>query len=166
MMEVLDEVEENHYFNDNPKIILLYEVNILQSLTSYVDPQEELPLDEQTKEIRLQQEATEKEIKISQRVQASALEEINLAEEDNVPETKTVLIAKDMLLADKQQLLGLLKQYKDVFASSFEDMKSLDPTFYQHQINLHKDAKPVQQRRYCLNPNYAIKVKKEIDFDL
>ena len=68
-----------------------------------------------------------------------------------------------MLLADKQRLIGLLKQYKDVFAWSFEDMKGLDPTFYQHQINLHKDAKPVQQWRYRLNPNYAIKVKEEID---
>ena len=37
MMEGLDEVEEHHYFNDNPKIIPLFEVDILQALTSYVD---------------------------------------------------------------------------------------------------------------------------------
>ena len=55
MMEGLDEVEENHYFNDNPKIIPLFEVDILQALTPYMDSQEELPLDEQTmKEIRMQ----------------------------------------------------------------------------------------------------------------
>ena len=48
MMEGLDEVEENHYFNDNPKIIPLFEVDILQALTPYVDSQEELSLDEQT----------------------------------------------------------------------------------------------------------------------
>ena len=55
MMEGLDEVEETHYFNNNPKIIPLFEVDILQALTSYVDLQDELPLDEQTmKEIRLQ----------------------------------------------------------------------------------------------------------------
>ena len=41
-------------------------------------------------------------------------------------------------------------------------MKGLDLAFCQHQINLDKDAKPVQ-RRYRLNPNYAIKVKEEID---
>ena len=34
MMEGLDEVEENHYFNDNPKVIPLFEVDILQALTS------------------------------------------------------------------------------------------------------------------------------------
>ena len=87
-----------------------------------------------------------------------------MAKDNNVPETKTVLVAKDMLVADKKWLIGLLRQYKDVFAWSFEDMKGLDPTFCQHQINMHKDAKPVQQHRYCLiNPNYAIKVKEEID---
>ena len=89
------------------------------------------------KEIRLQQEATDKEIKVSQRVQASTLEEINLAEEDRENELKTVLIAKDMIEADKQRLTTLLKQYKDVFPWSFENMKGLDPTFCQHQINLH-----------------------------
>ena len=68
-----------------------------------------------------------------------------------------------MLIADKERLIGLLKQYKNVFAWSFKDMKGLDPAFCQHQINLHKDVKPVQQRRYRLNPNYAIKVKEEID---
>ena len=76
---------------------------------------------------------------------------------------KPILIAKEMLYDDKQRLKTLLKQYKDVFAWSFEDMKGLNPTFCQHQIHLNKDAKPVQQRRYRLNPNYAVKVKEEID---
>ena len=50
-----------------------------------------------------------------------------------------------------------------MFPWSFEDMKGLDPAFCQHQINLHKNAKPIQQCRYRLNPNYAIKVTEEID---
>ena len=72
-----------------------------------------------------------------------ALEEIN--DEGKGLEPKTILIAKEMLSSDKERLIALLKQYKDVFAWSFENMKGLDPTFCQHQINLHKDAKPVQQ---------------------
>ena len=102
-----------------------------------------MPLDEQTmKEIRLQQEATDREMKVSQRVQASALEELDLAGA-NDKEPKTMLIAKDLAESDKQKLTALLTQYKDVFAQSFDDMKGLDPAFSQHQINLHKDAKPV-----------------------
>ena len=79
-------------------------------------------------------------MKVSQQVQASALKEVNLVENDKGAESKTVMIAKDMAEVDKQRLTGLLKQYKDVFAWSFEDMKGLDPAFRQHQINLHKDT--------------------------
>ena len=76
MLEGLDEKEENLYFNDNPKIIPLFEVDIIQTLTPYVEDQQDIvPVDEQTlKEIRLQQEACEKEMLVSQRVQASSLE--------------------------------------------------------------------------------------------
>ena len=39
MMEGLDKTEEKHYFNDNQKIIPLFEVDILQALTRYVEDQ-------------------------------------------------------------------------------------------------------------------------------
>ena len=38
-------------------------------------------------------------------------------------------------------------------------MRGLDPKLYQHQIHLSKDAKPMAQGRYRMNPNYAAKVK-------
>ena len=42
---------------------------------------------------------------------------------------------------DKVELVKLLRQYKNVFAWLFEEMKGLDPTLCEHQINLIKDAK-------------------------
>ena len=60
-------------------------------------------------------------------------------------------------------MIALLTEYKDVFAWSHEDMKGLDPKFYQHKIKLATDAKPMQQRRYRMNPNYAAHAKEEID---
>ena len=42
-------------------------------------------------------------------------------------------------------------------------MKELDPQYYQNQIHLLHDARSVQQRRYRMNPNYAAKVKEEIN---
>ena len=42
-------------------------------------------------------------------------------------------------------------------------MRGLDLKFYQHQINLTTYAKPFQQRRYLMNPNYAARIKEEID---
>ena len=60
-------------------------------------------------------------------------------------------------------MITLLKEFRDVFAWSYEDMQGLDPQLCQHQIHLSKDAKPVAQQRYRMNPNYAAKVKEEID---
>ena len=42
-------------------------------------------------------------------------------------------------------------------------MKGLDPQYYQHQIHLHMDSRPIQPRRYRMNPNYLARVKEEID---
>ena len=97
-------MEEDQYFTDTPKIIPLFEVDILQTLTTYIeDKKSEIPVDEQTlKELRLQQEATEMEMKLSQRVHASALQELNLADTNATP--RTILIAKEMLSNDKEEL--------------------------------------------------------------
>ena len=50
-----------------------------------------------------------------------------------------------------------------MFSWLYNDMKGLDPQYYQHQIHLQNDAGPVQQRRYRMNLNYTTKVKEEID---
>jgi hypothetical protein len=78
-------------------------------------------------------------------------------------EPRNVLVAKELDTDFKEQLMNVLREYKDVFAWSYEDMKGLNPEFYHYKINLAKDAIPVEQRRYRLNPNYAVKVKEEID---
>ena len=61
------------------------------------------------------------------------------------------------------ELTQTLREYWDVFAWSYEDMKGFDPQFYQHKINLSPNIILVKQRRYKLNLNYAEKVKEEID---
>ena len=118
MLEGLDEAKEDKYFEENPKIIPLFEVDIMQTLTPYIDEDdkgEEVPLDDKTlRELRLQQEASEREMQVSQRVWASTLDELNLADAD--AEQKTILIAKEMELANKAKMTDLLCQYKDVLA--------------------------------------------------
>ena len=54
-------------------------------------------------------------MQVSQRVQASTPEELNLADADVEP--KTILITKEMELVDKAKMTVLLCQYKDVFAT-------------------------------------------------
>ena len=72
-------------------------------------------------------------------------------------------MVKDLAIRDQSTLITLLTEYQEVFAWSYSNMKGLDPQYYQHQIHLHTNARPIQQQRYWMNPNYAARVKEEID---
>ena len=63
----------------------------------------------------------------------------------------------------KQDLIGLLQEFKDIFAWHYTDMKGVDPRFCMHRINLKKDAILIVSQRYRMNPNYAKHVKEELD---
>ena len=97
---------------------------------------------------------------ISQRVKVSQLEEVDLGTENK---QRPVNVVKEMPKDEKKAMIELLMNFWDVFAWSYEDMQGLDPQLYQHQIHLNTDAKPMAQRRYRMNLNYAAKVKEEID---
>ena len=81
-------------------------------------------------------------MEVSRRAAATVLEEVNMG---TLAEPRTISIAKNLPPSTKTELIGLLGEYKDVFAWSYDDMKGLDPKFYQHQINVATDAKPFQQ---------------------
>ena len=57
-----------------------------------------------------------------------------------------------------------LKEYRDVFAWTYKDLKGVDPTICQHTtIPMKEDAKPTRQRPYTYNNTFAKKIKEEID---
>ena len=56
-----------------------------------------------------------------------------------------------------------MKEYKDVFAWSYKDLKGVDPKVYQHTIPMNKDAKPSRQHSYTYNDTFTKKIKEEID---
>ena len=88
------------------------------------------------------------------------LEDMNLG---TTEEPSMVKVSKRLDKDMKEKLQKLLEEFKDVFAWSYKDMKGIDPQFYQHRIDLKEDAIPIRQQRYRMNPNYAKKVKDEID---
>ena len=163
MLEGLADEEVDQYLQENPKIVPLFEIDVAEAVSPYIlQPEEndEEPDKEVIRELRQAQEALEREMAVSQRVKASQLEEVNLG---TTEDARPVHIAKEMTPDNKTAMITLLKEFRDVFAWSYEDMRGLDPQLYQHQIHLNKDAKPIAQRRYRMNPNYAAKVKEEID---
>ncbi|MCO5569916.1 hypothetical protein L7F22_023630 [Adiantum nelumboides] len=86
---------------------------------------------------------------------------IDLAEPGEEP--KPAYIATDLTEEEEQLLIATLKQYKDVFAWSYKDLKGVNPSICQHTIPLKSDAKPSRQRPYTYNETFARKIKEEID---
>ncbi len=56
----------------------------------------------------------------------------------------------------------LLKEFKDVFAWTYIDLKGIPPELAQHRIELDTTIPSAHQARYRLNPNYVTMVKQEI----
>ena len=73
-----------------------------------------------------------------------------------------VKIAKD-LGEYKAKIKDLLLRFKDVFAFTYKDMKGIPPHMCEHKIELQPETKPIRQMCYTMNPNYAAKVKEEIN---
>ena len=86
---------------------------------------------------------------------------VDLAEEGET--LKPVYIATDLVAAEEELLIETLKQYKDIFAWSYKDLKGVDPKICQHTIPMKEDAKPRKQRPYTYNENFGRKIKEEID---
>ncbi|KAL3680880.1 hypothetical protein R1sor_023836 [Riccia sorocarpa] len=87
-------------------------------------------------------------------------EEVNIG---TMEMPKLVKIGNHLSEEQKKGIIKLLKDYSQVFAWTYEDMKGVPPEICQHKIKLLPSAKPLVQRPYRMNPNYAETVKKEIE---
>jgi len=57
----------------------------------------------------------------------------------------------------------MFKEFKDVFAWTYKDLKGIPSELTQHRIELDTTIPFAHQARYILNPNYAAIVKQNID---
>jgi hypothetical protein len=53
--------------------------------------------------------------------------------------------------------------FKDVFAWSYKKLKGIPRSISKHKIELTVDARPIKQQPYRMNPNYAQRVKEDLD---
>ena len=165
MFDGLADEEVDHFLEEHSTIVPLFEIDVLTIVRPYVSEPttEENEVHQECdptsiEKLRHARNTLDHELAISQRVK---VEEVNLG---SSTKPRTLKIATELASDERSALVGLLMEYQDVFAWSFEDMKGLDLTFCQHQINLHDDVKPMQLRRYRLNPNYIVKVKKSTNY--
>jgi hypothetical protein len=69
----------------------------------------------------------------------------------------------DLELIVSSQLIKLLKEFKDIFAWTYKDLKRIPLGVAQHWIELDTSIPLAHQTRYWLNLNYVAIVKHDID---
>ncbi|KAL2621604.1 hypothetical protein R1flu_001809 [Riccia fluitans] len=63
----------------------------------------------------------------------------------------------------QKELRRYLKSIKRKMKLDYRDMKDIPPEIVEHEIDLLLNTRPIRSQRYRLNPNYAERVKKELD---
>ena len=87
------------------------------------------------------------------------LESIKL--DDQHPE-HTVQVGSQLPGCLQDQLITFLREHRDVFAWSHEDMPRIDPSIIVHRLNVDPAHKPVVQKRRKFNPERYTAINEEV----
>ncbi|XP_012461467.1 uncharacterized protein LOC105781470 [Gossypium raimondii] len=80
----------------------------------------------------------------------------------SLEEGKEVKIRTDISAKTRQDLIELLREFKNVFAWSYQDMPGLRTDIVVHRLPIKEDCKPVQQNLRRMRPDIALKIKEEV----
>jgi hypothetical protein len=83
---------------------------------------------------------------------------LNIHEE---PQLVKLNVELDLFVANATK--QLLKEYKDVFAWMYKDLRGIPLHLAQHQIELDTNILTSHQARYQMNPNFVVVVKHDLD---
>ena len=86
--------------------------------------------------------------------------EINLSTKDDA---QNIIISLNLTPEEECIILNILKENKDTFAWTYEDMPDLDPALVEHRLPIKPGAKVVKQKLQKLHPKMALQVKEEVD---
>jgi hypothetical protein len=75
---------------------------------------------------------------------------------------KMVKLSKTLSPEVKQDYVKLMKDFLDVFAWSYDDLKVYDTKVIQHVIPLKEDHKPFKQKLRQINPLLLPLIEKEV----
>ena len=73
-----------------------------------------------------------------------------------------IKLAKSLPANMKKKYIDLFKEFIDVFAWSYEDLRAYDTNIIQHKIPLKENWKPFRQKLRRINPKQLPAVEKEI----
>ena len=76
---------------------------------------------------------------------------------------ENVYIGVECSHAEILEYTKLFKEFRDIFAWSYDEMPGIDPRIVEHEINTYPNAKAVQQHLRAVNPRKAPTIKAEIE---
>ena len=88
--------------------------------------------------------------------------DIEIVDFGTADQPRELRTGSDISVDERDSLIQLLRAYLDVFAWSYEDMPSFDPSIVQHRLPLLPHARPVKQKLRRLHPCWSLQVKEEI----
>lgn len=88
------------------------------------------------------------------------VEECNIGTEEN---PKVIKISKNLTKESRDRYIKLMKEFHDVFAWTYDDLKVYDPDVIHHTIPVQKNAKPFKQKLRRMNPLLLPLIEKEVN---
>ena len=85
---------------------------------------------------------------------------VNLRIDD---EPKMIQVGNTLTSSEKDALVALLTEFKEVFAWSYEDMPRIDTNIVQQYIPTDPTMKPVKQKLRRMKPEWTLKIKEEVE---
>jgi hypothetical protein len=98
-------------------------------------------------------------LKSTLRPQPEEVEDCNVGTNEN---PKMVKISKYLPTQIKSKYAELIKQYKDVFAWSYDDLKTYNTSVIEHKIPLKHGIKPFKQNLRQINSILLPVIEKEV----
>jgi hypothetical protein len=77
-------------------------------------------------------------------------------------ESFLVIIASDLIDAQEEELLGVLREHREVIGWTIEDIKGISPSLVMHKIHLEENSKPSREPQRRLNPAMQEVVRAEV----
>jgi hypothetical protein len=75
---------------------------------------------------------------------------------------RIIKVGKGCTPEEKKKIVRLVREYKDVFAWSYDELKAYDPKIINHAIPLLEGTKPFRKRQRFMNPKVAPTIQKEL----
>ena len=73
-----------------------------------------------------------------------------------------IQVGNTLTTSEKDALVTLLIEFKEVFAWSYEDMLGIDTDIVQHCIPIDPTMKLVKQKLRRMKPEWNLKIKEEV----